>query len=164
TRSPWYRVPHVHPPDAFLTYMSGHAPRLVSNTAGVVAPNSLHVLRLRPGTHLSGDALAALAYTSLTKLSAEIEGHSLGGGLLKLEPTEAERLLVPLPPHANGSLPGLAQELDDLIRGGNERAAADRADQVILQNGIGLSATDCRMLREAAGILRERRLPRGAGR
>jgi hypothetical protein len=28
-RSPWYSVPHVYQPDAFLSYMSGGVPRLV---------------------------------------------------------------------------------------------------------------------------------------
>jgi hypothetical protein len=31
----------------------------------------------------------------ITKLSAEIEGHPLGGGMLKLEPREAIRLVLP---------------------------------------------------------------------
>ena len=44
-RSPWYCVPHVHRPDAFLSYMSTRSPRLVFNDAEVFAPNSLHVLR-----------------------------------------------------------------------------------------------------------------------
>jgi tRNA1(Val) A37 N6-methylase TrmN6 len=37
TRTPWYRVPHVYRPDAFLTYMSGDQPRLVANGVGAVA-------------------------------------------------------------------------------------------------------------------------------
>ena len=40
-------------------------------------------------------ALAASLYKYLTAASAEIDGRSYGGGVLELEPTEAERLLVP---------------------------------------------------------------------
>jgi hypothetical protein len=94
TRVPWFRVPHVYQPDALLSYMSGITPRLVANDAGVVAPNSLHVLRLHPDTVLTGDEIAALWQTSLTRLSVEIEGHALGGGMLKLEPTEAENVVI----------------------------------------------------------------------
>jgi len=36
--------------------------------------------------------LAALWQTLLTRLSAEIEGHALGGGMLKIEPSEAINL------------------------------------------------------------------------
>ena len=40
-------------------------------------------------------AVIANTYTYLTAASAEIEGRSHGGGVLELEPTEAERLLMP---------------------------------------------------------------------
>jgi hypothetical protein len=52
-RDPWYVVPDVHIPDAFLSYMSGVAPALVANRAKCVATNSVHVLRLNGGLPLS---------------------------------------------------------------------------------------------------------------
>ena len=97
SRSPWFCVPHVYQPDAFLTYMSGSSPRLVANDAQVYAPNSLHILRIHPLTRIPGDVVASLWQTSLTRLSVEIEGHALGGGMLKLEPTEAGNVLLPAP-------------------------------------------------------------------
>ncbi len=33
--------------------------------------------------------------TSFVRLSCEIEGHPLGGGMLKLEPREAARVVLP---------------------------------------------------------------------
>jgi hypothetical protein len=33
----------------------------------------------------------------LTRLSSELEGHPLGGGMLKVEPREASRILLPGP-------------------------------------------------------------------
>jgi adenine-specific DNA methylase len=159
TRSPWFRVPHVYQPDAFLTYMSGITPRLVTNDAGAVAPNTLHVVRLRPDTDLSGRRLAALWQTSLTRLSVEIEGHPLGGGMLKLEPTEAENVLVPLPPERSG-LDGLADELDSALRRQEDISTQVRADMLILREGLGLSRSDCDLLRRAAATLRSRRYGR----
>ena len=47
-RSPWYRVPGVAAPDAFLTYMSDVVPRLCLNQARVVSSNTLLNVRL-PG-------------------------------------------------------------------------------------------------------------------
>ena len=41
--------------------------------------------------------LAAAAQSSLTALTAELEGRPLGGGLLKLEPSAAQSLLLPIP-------------------------------------------------------------------
>jgi adenine-specific DNA-methyltransferase len=161
TRSPWFRVPHVYKPDAFLSYMSGDTVRLVANDFGAVAPNSLHILRLHRHTALTSDVLAALWQTSLTRLSAEVEGHALGGGMLKLEPTEAENVIVAVPCGCNGSWADLAGELDALIRCGDVESAQARADQLVLQDGLGLSESDCRLLRTAADELRTRRQSRG---
>jgi adenine-specific DNA-methyltransferase len=158
-RSPWYRVPHVYEPDAFLTYMSGGVPRLVANDAGVVGPNSLHILRLHDGARITSSILAALWQTSLTRLSVEIQGHALGGGMLKLEPSEAEQVLLPFAA-ASDRLENLASELDRIARECGPEASSERADQVLLREEIGLAASDVRLLREAAGTLRERRTSR----
>jgi adenine-specific DNA-methyltransferase len=157
-RSPWYCVPHVYQPDAFLTYMSGVTPRLVANDADVVAPNSLHVLRIHAEAKVSSDIIAALWQTSLTRLSVEIEGHALGGGMLKLEPTEAENVLVPSPgTSAALRLARLAEDLDELIRNADEETAHERADAAILKGMLGLSPAECKLLRTAADALRSRR-------
>jgi hypothetical protein len=161
TRSPWFHVPHVYQPDAFLSYMSGVTHRLVANDAGVVAPNSLHILRLYPHAMLTSNAITALWQTSLTRLSVEIEGHALGGGMLKLEPTEAEHVVVASPPNGNGKLMELAEELDALIRSGDEATAQVLADKMILKEGIGLNQSDCRLLQTAGDTLRNRRYYRG---
>ena len=47
TRTPWYAVPGVVVPDAFLTYMSGLYPQLVANTFQATAPNTLHLVRIK---------------------------------------------------------------------------------------------------------------------
>jgi hypothetical protein len=159
-RSPWYKVPHVYQPDAFLSYMSGYTPKLVANDADAVAPNSLHIVRLHPQTRIGRDSLTAMWQTSLTKLSVEIEGHPLGGGMLKLEPTEAENVIVAMPKGAH-RLDSLATELDCMVRDGHEREAQERADYAILQRGLGLSASDCALLAQSANTLRDRRTGKG---
>ena len=45
-RSPWYVVPDVQKPDAFLSYMSGESPSLVENKARCVCSNAVHAVRL----------------------------------------------------------------------------------------------------------------------
>jgi adenine-specific DNA methylase len=157
-RRPWYCVPHVHNSDAFLSYMSGITPRLVANEAKVFAPNSLHILRLRPHSRLSSRAIAALWQTSLTCLSAEIEGHALGGGMLKLEPTEAGNVVLACSEAFNASdLEGLAEDLDDLVRTGREGEAQELADSHILKGLLGLTSGQCVALRSAASTLQGRR-------
>jgi hypothetical protein len=86
-------VPDVFVPDGFLTYMSGRGPALVANQAGCVCTNSLHAVRVRNGYNFS--ELQKAWQHPLSRLSVEIEGHPLGGGMLKLEPGEAKQVLLP---------------------------------------------------------------------
>lgn len=155
-RKLWYSVPHVYQADAFLTYMSGVTPRLVVNEAAAVAPNTLHLVRIHQGSDLSALNLAALWTTSLTRLSAEIQGHSLGGGMLKIEPSEAESCLIANPVDTS-QLSDLSIELDDMIRAGRTEMAQEKADAVVLGDMLGLDANDRRMLKDAAALLCQRR-------
>ena len=91
-RDPWYVVPDVSVPDAFLSYMSGDTPSLVANQANCVATNSIHVVKLN-GT-LARSELQNRWGQPITQLSCELEGHPLGGGMLKLEPREAGNVVL----------------------------------------------------------------------
>jgi hypothetical protein len=94
-RRPWYAVPIPHSrPQAFLPYMNHHGPRLIVNDSGARSSNLLHGVMLWP-TAPDVHALAVAMCSSLTLLSAEIEGRAYGGGVLKLETKEAERVQVP---------------------------------------------------------------------
>jgi adenine-specific DNA-methyltransferase len=93
-RNPWYAVPNVKVPDAFLTYLNGREPDLVANKAECVCTNSLLTVHLTNGTHFT--KLQSAWQHPLSRLSQELEGHPLGGGLLKLEPGEAARVRIPL--------------------------------------------------------------------
>jgi adenine-specific DNA-methyltransferase len=93
-RSPWYAVPDVRVPDAFLSYMSGRRPVLVRNEAGCVCTNSVHAVK-RKGARRVRDIQEAWKHP-LVDLSCELEGHPLGGGMLKLEPREAENVRLPI--------------------------------------------------------------------
>jgi adenine-specific DNA-methyltransferase len=91
-RNPWFVVPDVNIPDAFLSYMSGEGPALVLNQAGCTCTNSLHAVAMRNG--MSAAQLQRDWYQPFTQLSCELEGHPLGGGMLKLEPREAANVLL----------------------------------------------------------------------
>ena len=92
-RAPWYSVPDVKTPEYFLTYMSGRAASLVRNDAHCTCTNSVHAVHFR--TAGAANALNAVWETDFLRLSCEIEGHPLGGGMLKLEPGEAAQIVVP---------------------------------------------------------------------
>jgi len=156
SRNPWFRVPHVYEPNCFLTYMSGFAPRLIANFAGAVASNNLHVLRFKNG-HVAATDLSAAWLTSLTQLSAEIEGHALGGGMLKIEPREAANVILPL----NGKpklSPTQQKTIDGLVRNGKIEEAQAVVDDIFLVQGLGLSKSACSDLRSATRELRNRRM------
>ncbi|MFL9870054.1 Eco57I restriction-modification methylase domain-containing protein [Paraburkholderia megapolitana] len=92
-RDPWYSVPDVQIPDFFLSYMSGLEANLVRNDAGCTCTNSVHSVRLREGVDAGG--LLDQWESPFVRLSTELEGHPLGGGMLKLEPREATQVVLP---------------------------------------------------------------------
>lgn len=93
TRTPWYSVPGVLIPDGFLAYMSNGGPALVANEAECACTNSVHAVRVKKSVSVHG--LQRMWNHPLTRLSTELEGHPLGGGVLKLEPGEANRVILP---------------------------------------------------------------------
>jgi adenine-specific DNA-methyltransferase len=93
-RKPWYAVPDVTVPDGFLTYMNGRSASLVANEARCVCTNSIHAVRLK--TNLSLAAMQRGWGHPVCRLSCELEGHPLGGGMLKLEPGEIARTRLPV--------------------------------------------------------------------
>lgn len=90
-REPWFSVPDVQTPDYFMSYMSGVSAGLVRNVGGATCTNSVHGVRVKDRAGMA--SFLAAWDTSFMALSREIEGHPLGGGMLKLEPREAGRLL-----------------------------------------------------------------------
>jgi hypothetical protein len=92
-RAPWYVVPDVQIPDFVMSYMSGRSVNLVQNLAGVSCTNSVHSLRVHD--RALANKLLPKWSTPFVRLSCELEGHALGGGMLKLEPREAGRIVFP---------------------------------------------------------------------
>lgn len=94
-RAPWYSVPDVQVPDFILTYMSGRTPQLVKNEAGVTCTNTVHSVRIKDPK--IAEKFLPSWNSAFVQLSCELEGHPLGGGMLKLEVREAARVLFPDP-------------------------------------------------------------------
>lgn len=149
-RRPWYGVPSVWTPDGFFFRQIYDFPRVVANRAGATATDTIHRLRAgQPG------ALMGNIYSHLAGASAEIEGRSYGGGVLELEPTEAERLLVPAT--LGDCLP--LEEVDRLVRAGRLTDALVENDRLLLQP-LGLSKGECQRLKDIWVKMRDRRLGR----
>lgn len=89
-REPWYCVPDVKFPDFFLSYMCGRMPMLVENIAQVSCSNTLLAVTIKDRA-LAKKILPGWN-SSFSQLSCELEGHPLGGGMLKLEVRESARV------------------------------------------------------------------------
>ena len=111
--------------------MNHFGPRLIVNDVGAWSSNLLHGVKLglfAPAPR----ALAASMASSITLLSAEIEGRAYGGGVLKLETREAERLLIPVgTPAQLMRLTALFPDIDALVQGGDTETAARTADDAL---------------------------------
>jgi adenine-specific DNA methylase len=158
-REPWWAVPIPRRgvADLLLTYFASEHPRLVLNEAGVLQTNTIHGVYLK--TPMDAASLGVAFYNSLTLLSAELVGRSYGGGVLKLEPTEAGSLILPPVPENLGEL---LDEVDGLIRSRELEAALDLIDPIVLGEGLGLSGEEICALRDGGAQLRARRRSRGA--
>jgi len=165
-RTPWWRVPLVAVPDLFLTCMNHDTPRLSANRAGLRHLNSVHGITLKPELRALGTSLLPLAaLNSMTLLGAELVGRSYGGGLLKIEPREADRLPVPSPATVAAAQPQLRAQRPELaraLRSNDVVGAADLIDRVVLIDQLGLSRRKVEELRRARQALFARRVARGS--
>ena len=155
-RSPWFVVPYVWEPQGFLLRQIYDFPRIVLNRAGATCTDTIH----RLNCNSEPAQVIPLTYTYLTGASAEIEGRSYGGGILAIEPTEAERLLVPAE-----FVPAMPiEECDELVRRGHLNELLRENSRLVLIDGIGISESDCVMLEGIWNRMKERRLRRGRSR
>ena len=166
-RRPWWRTPLPPPADILVTYMNADTPRLTLNGAGVHHLNSVHGLYAHPAVDARGLALLPVAaLNSLTLLGAETVGRAYGGGMLKLEPREADRLPVPTPEcvdAAGEALAGVRPAVAAALAHGGVRDAAALVDDVLLRGELGMPAADVAALAGAHAELAARRAAR-AGR
>jgi hypothetical protein len=148
SRNPWYVVPHVSAPEAFMPCMSASWPRLIVNQSDYTCTNNILKLSwkdIRPASDWSRLALGTLS--TLSQLSSELVGRSYGGGVLKLEPRELARLAVPLVPTEISH--SLAKRVDDLIRKNNLNKATEAVDEVLMRSNPMLSTKKLEQLRTA---------------
>lgn len=164
-RNPWWRVPVVPVPDLFLTYMDHDRPRLVTNDARVYHLNSLYGVALHDTTHtMARDYLPIASLNSLSLLSAEIVGRSYGGGMLKLEPREADTIMMPskaLLQSAESALSNMKPQLAIALRSAHLAPAVKLVDKVLLEDHMGLQKNVIAALCEAREFLFTRRTNRG---
>jgi adenine-specific DNA-methyltransferase len=162
-RTPWWRVPRAPAADAFFTYMNHDTPRIVANRASVGYLNSIHGIKFNEDRRqLAMDLLPMASLNSVTLLASELTGRAYGGGILKLEPKEADSLHVPslkTIEAAEGDLRALRPQLAKDLRQGQLLRVVRQVDRV-LRSHLNLSQKDLQRLRDARAALFSRRVTR----
>jgi adenine-specific DNA methylase len=138
-RKVWHRPDDRLVPDAFLSYMCDHGPRLVLNTAKTTSTNTIHRIFFEKGTPSIQKHLASISLVStFGQLSAEFEGRRYGAGVLKLEPSEARKLILVVPPAlANDTITTTFKRINSLLREGKTNAARVVADRFLFKPILG---------------------------
>jgi adenine-specific DNA-methyltransferase len=160
-RRPWHATQLGETADAFLSYMNADQPRLVGNRTRLQVPNNTHRIYFKPHVTTSMRKLAMISFaSSLTALSAELAGRSYGSGVLKLEPSEARRLLVALPSVSDATVDRAFEMIDRHFREGNCAEARAAADKFLTLHCPALQARYTQtQLAAMAAELRLRRIP-----
>ena len=134
-RKKWWVAPSVWKPDAFLLRQIYDHPRIISNGAAATSTDTIH--RVRMSASLDPRVLAASSINSVVFAFSEVMGRSYGGGVLELEPREAEAL--PFPSHEVLSRSDIDVGLvEELTLSGRLADALDYVDRVLLIEGLGI--------------------------
>lgn len=153
-RDRWYVVPSVWTPDAFMLRQIHSYPKMIVNKTRATCTDTIHRVKFR--SKLPGETIAAAFLNSLTFAYAEIIGRSYGGGVLELEPNEAESLPLPL---INAQALDF-EKINSLVLEGDIEAVLHITDRVLLMEGLGLRLQEVERIRNAWYKLRDRRIHR----
>lgn len=164
-RRTWYRVPLVPPADLLLTCMNADTPRLTTNSARAHHLNSVHGVYLKEELReLGAELLPIASLNSVTLLNAEMVGRAYGGGILKIEPREADRWAMPAPElildRAN-ALRAVSSTVADLLEGGRLLDAVSLVDHALLLDAGHVGEAEIEQVRRARDALTRRRMVRG---
>lgn len=165
-RKVWYQVPILAPADLLLTCMNADTPRLTTNTARAHHLNSVHGVYLNKDLRALGRELLPIAsLNSITLLNAEMVGRAYGGGILKIEPREADRWAMPSPVlvrQSGESLRALKPTVGRLLRAGRLLDAVALVDRAMLLSFASVSDAEIQLVRDAHRLLSHRRTVRGS--
>lgn len=162
-RKPWWRVPLLAAPDLFLTCMNADTARLTTNTAGARHLNSIHGVYLNDDVRsLAREVLPLASLNSMTLLSAEVVGRSYGGGILKIEPREADRWWMPsveLLTRHRDELAAVKPRVQRHLQRKDVPSAVALVDEIVLKSVLG--AAELESVRADHRALTLRRTVRG---
>jgi len=145
-RNPWHLVKDIYSPDAFLHYMSSSLPHIILNLTSSTCTNTIHRITWnKQFTDLEKKAITIASTTSLAQIGFEMEGRSLGGGVLKLEPNSALKVIIPKYPISD--VHETYEKVNTSLRKGDKELAVKIADEFILEEFLNLKHNFIKSLR-----------------
>lgn len=158
-RHPWHNVSYACNADGFVGSLAHGSPRIVVNTSRISCGNGLYKVLLMgksPGIRW----LSAASLSTVFRLSAEVHGRPRGGGVLKIEPSDLGKLLVPARPlsFSASQVRAIFEKLDALVKKGEREAATQLADHTLLVETRIMSAATLQILRKELQDRRNQRL------
>ena len=162
-RDPWYRPVHTEVPPAFIHCMTASWPRIVVNRSEATCTNNIVRLDWASADgvddgdqpHEAWYPLALGILSSVSQLSAEVAGRSYGGGILKVEPSEMSRLVIPLLPLDTAK--DLSRPVDTYLRDGKPELATAAVDEALGVLYPEFGSDSIRLVRSARDTLFLRR-------
>jgi len=132
-RNDWLKADDGRIPHAFFSYMMHDGPRMVLNNAAINATNSIHRVFFNSPVALQTRKLVVISLCStFSQLSAEHVGRSYGSGVLKVEPSEANRIRLILPKDkTDEQIDAAFEQIDACFRQCNTKGAQQVADMFI---------------------------------
>ena len=95
TRRPWYRMEYRAPPPLLFAYLGRRNSRFIRNRAGAVPLTCFLCVYPRPSLADRADDLWRVLNAPETIRNLRLVGKSYGGGAIKVEPRNLERLAIP---------------------------------------------------------------------
>jgi len=145
--------------------MNADVPRVAANAARALHLNSVHGIYLDESCKELGiEMLPLVSLNSVTLLHGEVVGRSYGGGVLKIEPREADRWAFPSPALVRRRLRQLRAVRDVVaqsLSNGDVAGASRAVDQALFGRTRLVSKDDLEAVRKAHRALQLRRATRG---
>lgn len=156
-REVWYSIPSPNPPDGFLSYMTKEIPFISLNPNNVLSTNTIHQLFFKEYVDDKMKKWIQISmFSSISQLSVELHCRTYGGGVLKIEPTAAGKILV-YTGNSEKISNSFIKKINKLLSDDKKNEVMKLVDQFFVENNV-LSRKQIDIVSDYYSNLRSRRL------
>ena len=153
-RPRWYHVSYIWRAEASLVRQANLYPKMVLNNKHALVTDTLHKVRFHEG--VDGRTVVGAFLNTYTLALSETLGRSYGGGVLTFEPGEMRKMRIPMIAADKLDL----DKMDALQREGKIDDILQYTDEILLHQGLGLTAHEVELLHNIWSKMKDRRLSR----